>query len=56
MAADKRAAPGESEFSHGPGLDPPGVKRYCGTEAGQTVSEAMTLDGVRSVAGIRARR
>lgn len=32
-------APGESEFSHGAGLAPPGVTRYIGTVAGQTVSD-----------------
>lgn len=45
--------PGASEFSHGPGLAPPGVSRYCGTEAGMTVSGEMTADAVHAVAQIR---
>lgn len=50
---NNRPAPGASEFSHGPGLSPPGVTRYCGTAAGDTVSESMTPDAVRAIARLR---
>jgi hypothetical protein len=48
--SDRLLDPGESEFSHGPGLRAPGGQRYNGVVLGQTVSEPESRESRRKIA------